>query len=151
MQSLVSSPLVGRVRELLRERPTRVASTDAHEGPVYSPAEDALYFTSVPRPAPTPAPTPRVDIRRVELSSGAVSTVVEDADAANGMTMGLDGRVVVCHQGSHSRPARIGTVDPLGGEGQTLVDEVDGRPLSSPNDVAVRRDGTIWFTDPSYG
>jgi gluconolactonase len=147
MQSLAASPMVGRVQELLRSRPQRIAATDAHEGPVYAPAEDALYFTS----APMAAPTPRVDIRRIEMSSGAVSTVVEDADAANGMTLGHDGQLVVCHQGSRSRPARIGTIDPATGAGATIVEEVGGRPLNSPNDVVVRSDGTIWFTDPSYG
>src|SRR4051794_26034917 len=122
MHALAASPMVHRVRELLRERPSRVVATDAHEGPVYVPSEDALYFTSLPRPAPTP----RVDIRRVELSTGVVSTVLADADAANGMTLGPDGRLVVCHQGGRSRPARIGLVDPATGAGETVVDEVGG-------------------------
>jgi gluconolactonase len=69
----------------------------------------------------------------------------------NGMTLGHDGRLVVCEQGTRSAPARISRVDPLTGRVDTLVDNWDGLSLNSPNDVVVRRDGTIWFTDPSYG
>ena len=65
---------------------------DAHEGPVYVPGEDALYFTSVPRPGP------RVDIKRLDLGSLTVSVIRPDAAAANGMTLGHDGRLIVCEQ-----------------------------------------------------
>jgi gluconolactonase len=128
-----------QVRELVR-----VADADAHEGPVYVAGEDALYFTSVRRGT-------RVAIRRLELATGRVTTVLEDANVANGMALDLDGRLVVCEQGTMSAPARIARVDPRTGAAVTVVDEWEGRRLSSPNDVAVRRDGTIWFTDPSYG
>jgi hypothetical protein len=53
----------------------RVVDVDAHEGPVYVSGEDALYFTSVPRPGP------RVDIKRLELGSLEVSVVRPDANA----------------------------------------------------------------------
>ena len=46
-----------------------VAETDAHEGPVYIPGHDALYFTTLPRPGNIPAPgTPRAVIKRLSLS-----------------------------------------------------------------------------------
>jgi gluconolactonase len=69
----------------------------------------------------------------------------------NGMTLGHDGHLVVCEQGTRSAPARISRVDPRTGRADTLVDRWGGLRLNSPNDVVVRRDGTIWFTDPSYG
>jgi gluconolactonase len=109
---------------------------DAHEGPVYVPGEDALYFTSVPRPGP------RVDIKRLDLGSLTVSVVRADAAAANGMALGPDGRLVVCEQIGGA----IAAVDRRTGERELLVDG-----FNSPNDVVVKSDGTIWFTDPSYG
>jgi gluconolactonase len=121
----------------------RVAETDAHEGPVYVADEHALYFTSVPRP--------QVDIKRLDLSTGAVRVVRADANKANGMTLAPDGRLLVCEQGTFSAPARISLVDRATGAAETLVDNWRGRPLNSPNDVIVKRDGSVWFTDPSYG
>ena len=67
------------------------------------------------------------------------------------MTLGLDGRLVVCEQGSLDAPAAVTALDPATGERETVVDAWGGLPLNSPNDVVVRRDGTVWFTDPSYG
>lgn len=122
----------------------RIARTDAHEGPVYVAGEHALYFTSVRRGT-------RVAIQRLELSTGRVTTVREDANVANGMALDLDVRLLVCEQGTMSTPARIARLDPRTGAVETVVDAWEGRQLNSPNDVIVRRDGTIWFTDPSYG
>jgi gluconolactonase len=123
--------------------PTKVAEVDAHEGPVYVAEEDALYFTSLPRP--------QVDIRRLSLRSGRVTVVRADANKANGMALAPDGRLVVCEQGTFTTAARISLVDRATGATETLVDAFDGAPLSSPNDVVVKGDGTVWFTDPSYG
>jgi gluconolactonase len=119
-----------------------VVETDAHEGPVHVADEDALYFTTS-RPA--------VAIRRVDLRSGRVSTVRADANAANGMALGRDGRLIVCEQGAFHRAAAITAVDRVTGATETVVDAWHGLPLNSPKDVAVARDGGIWFTDPSYG
>ena len=113
-----------------------LVDVDAHEGPVYVPGEDALYFTSVPRPGP------RVDIKRLDLGSLTVSVIRPDAAAANGMTLGHDGRLIVCEQ----LGGAIAAVDRVTGA-RTLLAE----GFNSPNDVVVKSDGTIWFTDPSYG
>ena len=110
---------------------------DAHEGPVYVAEEDALYFTSVPRQR-----GPRVDIKRLSLESMTVSVVPADAGAANGMALGHDGRLVVCEQ----LGGAIAAVDRRSGERTLLVEG-----FNSPNDVVVKSDGTVWFTDPSYG
>ena len=50
-----------------------------------------------------------------------------------------------------SEPARIGRLDLATGSVETVVDKWAGSPLNSPNDVVVRGDGTVWFTDPTYG
>jgi gluconolactonase len=121
-----------------------VAHTDAHEGPVFAGDERALYFTSLPV-------DDRAAIRRLDLASGRVETVVEDANRANGMTMDRRGRLVVCEQGGFDTPARITRLNRETGWRETLAEAFHGRPLSSPNDVVVTRDGAIWFTDPSYG
>jgi gluconolactonase len=119
-----------------------VVETDAHEGPVHVAEEDALYFTTS---------RPEVAIRRVDLGSGRVSTVRAGANAANGMALGRDGRLVVCEQGAFHRAAAITAVDRVTGAAEIIVDAWHGLPLNSPNDVVVARDGGVWFTDPSYG
>jgi gluconolactonase len=121
----------------------RVANTDAHEGPVYVADEDALYFTTVRRE--------RVALKRLALADGSVSVVRQDANTANGMALDREGRLVVCEQGTRTEPARITRHDPKSGATETVVDGWNGLPLNSPNDVVVKSDGTIWFTDPSYG
>ena len=121
-----------------------VAETDAHEGPVYAADEGALYFTSLPVAG-------RSAIRRLDLATREVTTVVPDANGANGMTLDREGRLIVCEQGSLEAPARITRRDRATGDVETLVDSWHGRRLNSPNDVVVADDGAIWFTDPSYG
>jgi gluconolactonase len=70
---------------------------------------------------------------------------------ANGMTLAPDGRLLVCEQGTPRTAARISAVDRMTADVETIVETFAGLPLNSPNDVVVKRDGTIWFTDPSYG
>jgi len=137
----------------------RAAVTDAHEGPVYVADEDALYFTTLPRVTSVPAPGFReVAIKRLTLDGGhfpvepeRISVVRAQANGANGMALDLEGRLVVCEQGSAREHARISRIDRASGEAQTVVDTWRGLRFNSPNDVVVRGDGTIWFTDPSYG
>ena len=70
---------------------------------------------------------------------------------ANGMTLDREGRLVVCEQGTRARRAAITRIDRATRQVSTVVDAYEGLPLNSPNDVVVARDGSIWFTDPSYG
>lgn len=125
-----------------------VLDIDAHEGPVYAADEDALYFTSVP-----PARVKRLalDGMRFPLEPERVSVVPASVNLPNGMTMGIDGELVVCEQGTRAEPARLSRIHRRTGETGTIVECWRGLALNSPNDVVVRRDGTIWFTDPSYG
>ena len=136
-----------------------VVETDAHEGPVYVADEDALYFTTLPRLSNVPLPgTPGVAIKRVALAGdrfpvepACVSVVIGETRAANGMALDADGGLVVCEQGTAAQAARIARVHRATGEMETVVDAWGGLPFNSPNDIVVRSDGSIWFTDPSYG
>src|SRR6266498_3068564 len=136
-----------------------VAETDAHEGPVYIPGEDVLYFTTLPGKVDIPAPgTPSACIKRLALDGlnfpvdpSRLSVVPARVTMPNGMALGRDGSLVVCEQGTRAEHARISRVHPTTGEPETVVDAWGGLRLNSPNDVVVRSDGTIWFTDPAYG
>jgi gluconolactonase len=123
----------------------KLVDVDAHEGPVYVADEHALYFTSVPRSRAY------VAVRRIDLDTLELTTVLDGANAANGMTLDPYGRVLVCEQGTRLSDARISRLDRRTGTRRTVVDSYRGLPLNSPNDVVVARDGSIWFTDPSYG
>ncbi|MBJ6135415.1 SMP-30/gluconolactonase/LRE family protein [Ochrobactrum sp. Q0168] len=77
---------------------------------------------------------------------GETSVFRSPSNHTNGHTRDREGRLVSCeHSGRRiSRTEADGTV-------VTLVDRYDGKRLNSPNDVVVKSDGTIWFTDPPYG
>jgi len=129
---------------VLGTQPTlvKIADVDAHEGPVYVRGEHALYFTSLP---------PNAQVKRLDLRSGEVTSVDTRVSAPNGMTIDRAGWLVICEQGSIDSPARIVRHNPATGVTETVVDSFGGAALNSPNDVVVKSDGTIWFTDPSYG
>jgi gluconolactonase len=102
--------------------------------------------------------TPEVAIKRLALDGerfsldpDRVTVVRADANSANGMALDAAGRLVVCEQGDRAQHAAIARVDRATGETRTVVDSWDGLRLNSPNDVVVRSDGSVWFTDPSYG
>jgi gluconolactonase len=131
---------------------SRVAEVDAHEGVVYFADENALYFTTLPKPGGNGAPS--VQIKRLaldEIEHEPVSVVVAETNAANGMAPDLDGGLLVCEQGTRSEHARISRLDRETGARETVVDHWRGLRFNSPNDVVAASDGSIWFTDPSYG
>ena len=130
----------------------QVVATDAHEGPVYVKKQNTLYFTTVPQNTNVPQPGYKtVAISKLDLNTKAVSVVRQPSNMANGMTLDREGHLLVCEQGTKSSPASISRFDPDTGESESLVEQWFGLPFNSPNDVVVKSDGTIWFTDPSYG
>jgi gluconolactonase len=136
-------------------RLVRVVDVDAHEGPVYLAGEDALYFTTVPR-AGRISPLASVkrlalDGDRFPLETERVTVVDTDMVMPNGMAADRDGSLIVCDQGNPSAPAQLLRLDPRTGKTSMVVDAWQGLRLNSPNDVVVKSDGTIWFTDPAYG
>lgn len=74
------------------------------------------------------------------------TTFREPSHQSNGNTLDREGRLITCEHQSR-RVTRTGA----DGEVEVLVDQHDGKKLNSPNDVVVKSDGTIWFTDPPYG
>jgi gluconolactonase len=70
----------------------------------------------------------------------------EPSDCSNGNTVDLEGRVISC-----LTRGRAVVREELDGSMTTIADSHDGDKLTSPNDVVVKSDGSIWFTDPDYG
>jgi gluconolactonase len=83
---------------------------------------------------------------RWDETDGSVSVFRSPANNTNGHTVDREGRLVSCeHRGRCvSRTEHDGTRT-------VLADRFEGKRFNSPNDVVVKSDGTIWFTDPSYG
>ncbi len=106
------------------------------EGPAYFPAQRTLVFSDIPNDR----------VMRFDETDGGVSVFLQPALNHNGHTRDREGRLVSCeHRGRCiSRIEHDGTR-------KVLVDRVDGKRLNSPNDVVVKSDGTVWFTDPTYG
>lgn len=131
---------------------TTVPNVNAHEGPVYVRSWDALLFTTVPATTNVPMFGDRnVAIGRLDVASLEVSTFAAATNMANGMTLDRDGRLLICEQGTRSTPARISRMNLETKKIESVVESWFGLPFNSPNDVVVKSDGTIWFTDPSYG
>jgi gluconolactonase len=81
-----------------------------------------------------------------EEETGAVSIFRRPSNFANGNTRDRQGRLVTCEHGGRrvTRTEYDGTISVIAGA-------FEGKPLNSPNDVIVKSDGSIWFTDPPFG
>jgi gluconolactonase len=106
------------------------------EGPIYVPAGRYLLCSDIPNNR----------ILRWDETNQTVSTFREPSGYANGNTLDRQGRLLTCEHGGRrlSRTEHDGSVT-------ILADRFNGGRLNSPNDVVVKSDDTIWFTDPSYG
>lgn len=105
------------------------------EGPVWFADHQLLLFSDIPN---------NTILRWTE--SGGVSLFRSPSRHANGNTRDKAGRLITCeHEG------RRVTRTEVDGRITVLADSFDGKPLNSPNDVVVKSDGSIWFTDPHYG
>jgi len=80
------------------------------------------------------------------IPDGGVSVYRADARYSNGNTRDRQGRLVTCEHG-----ARRVTRTEIDGSITVIADSFEGKRLNSPNDVVVHSDGSIWFTDPTYG
>jgi len=89
---------------------------------------------------------PNQRILKWEEETGAVSIFRKPSNFANGNTRDRQGRLVTCEHGG-----RRVTRTEYDGSITVLMDSFDGKRLNSPNDVVVKSDGSIWFTDPAYG
>ena len=106
------------------------------EGPAYSPAWRCLVFSDIPNDR----------LLRWDEVSGQVSVFRQPSGYVNGNTIDREGRLISCSQGE-----RQVVRTEYDGTRTVLASHLDGRRLNSPNDVVVKRDGSVWFTDPPYG
>lgn len=105
------------------------------EGPVWITKENKLIFSDIP-----------ANEMREWTRSGGVKSFRKPTNNTNGNTVDKQGRLLSAEHTAHrvSRTLADGKVE-------TVVESFEGKSLNSPNDVVVRQDGTIWFTDPDYG
>ncbi len=106
------------------------------EGPAYFPAQRSLVWSDIPNDR----------MLRFDEMSGAVGPFRQPAGYTNGNTIDRQGRLVSCEHGGRRvvRTEHDGTLT-------VLVDRFEGKRFNSPNDLVVKSDDSIWFTDPSYG
>ncbi|HET9819791.1 MAG TPA: SMP-30/gluconolactonase/LRE family protein [Rhodanobacteraceae bacterium] len=105
------------------------------EGPAWFADRQCLLFSDIPNN--------RI-MRWTE--SGGVSVFREPSQFANGHTRDREGRLIGC-----SHHDRCITRTELDGRITVLADRYQGKRLNSPNDIVVKSDGTIWFSDPTFG
>ena len=106
------------------------------EGPVWFGDRRCLLWSDIPNNR----------IMRWDEVTGQVSAFREPSNFANGQTRDRQGRLITCEHGGR----RI-TRTEYDGTQRVLVDRYSGKQLNSPNDVVVKSDGSIWFTDPPFG
>ena len=105
------------------------------EGPVWHPVERHLIFSDMPG-----------DHMRRWSEADGVTTFRQPANKANGNAYDPAGRLVTCEHAT----SRVTRTEP-DGTLTVLATHWEGRELNSPNDIVVKRDGAIYFTDPNYG
>ncbi len=106
------------------------------EGPVYFADLRCLLWSDLPNQR----------MLRLDEESGQVGIFRTVTGHANGNTRDRQGRLLTCEQG-----ARRVVRHEHDGSLTVLADSYEGRRLNSPNDIVVKSDDSIWFTDPSYG
>ena len=106
------------------------------EGPVYFADLRCLVWSDIPNER----------MLRWDEETGHVSRFRAPVPNANGNTRDREGRLITCEQGGR----RVVRTE-WDGSLTVLADRYHGRRLNSPNDVVVKSDGSIWFTDPNYG
>src|SRR5437763_6050405 len=105
------------------------------EGPVWFGDGRYLLWSDIPNNR----------IMRWDEETGSVAVFRKPSNFANGNTRDRAGRLVTCEHGRRlTRTEYDGSVS-------VLADSYRGRRLNSPNDVVVKSDGSIWFTDPAFG
>jgi gluconolactonase len=105
------------------------------EGPIYFKSDDSVVWSDIPNNR----------LLRWSANEG-VNVWRSPSNFENGHTLDSEGRLISCEHGRRciSRTEKDGTV-------VILADRYQGKRLNSPNDLVVKSDGTIWFTDPPYG
>jgi gluconolactonase len=106
------------------------------EGPAWFAAGRYLVWSDIPNDR----------MLRYDDTDGSVSVFRAPSNNSNGNTVDAQGRLLTCEHG-----ARRVTRTEHDGSITVIADRYGGKRLNSPNDLVVKSDGSIWFTDPSYG
>ena len=106
------------------------------EGPAYFPAGKYLIWSDIPNDR----------LMRFDETDGSVSVFLAPALNHNGHSVDREGRLVCCEH----RGRCISRIEHDGSR-SVLADKYQSKRLNSPNDLVVKSDGSIWFTDPTYG
>jgi gluconolactonase len=126
--------------DLVAERVPGANSTRSeaslYEGPVW--VKDALYFSDFVISGVFPSRIQKLD------ANGVMTTVIEDS-GSNGLAVDAQGNLVAATHKYKSLSRYT-----LTGERTNVVDQFEGNVFNSPNDLAIAKDGTIYFTDPAY-
>ncbi|WP_299958608.1 SMP-30/gluconolactonase/LRE family protein [uncultured Roseobacter sp.] len=133
--------------EVIDKRFTRYAMGNVHletlyegtrwaEGPAYFAAGKYLIWSDIPNDR----------LLRYDETNGVVSEFLKPCRNHNGHTVDREGRLVACEH----RGRCVSRIE-VDGSTTILADHYDGKRLNSPNDVIVKSDGSVWFTDPTYG
>jgi gluconolactonase len=106
------------------------------EGPVWFGDARCVLWSDIPNNR----------ILRWDEETGRTGVYRKPSNFSNGNTRDRQGRLVTCEHDSRrvTRTEYDGTVT-------VLIDKFDGKPLNSPNDIVVKSDGSIWFSDPPFG
>jgi gluconolactonase len=105
------------------------------EGPLWHAADKYLLFSDMPG-----------DHLRKWTAQGGVTTFRKPCAQSNGLAWDRQGRLIVCEHAT----SRVTRTEP-DGQSTVIASHHDGKELNSPNDVVVKSDGGIYFTDPTYG
>lgn len=115
------------------------------EGPVWDRSAQCLYFSDVPQNVVFKW-QPGAGTREFLHPSGYTGTVLTNGQGANGLAIDKTGHLILCQHGDR----RIARLEAKGGF-TTIAQYYKFRRFNSPNDLAIKSNGDIYFTDPPYG
>ncbi len=105
------------------------------EGPVWHPVERHLLFSDMPG-----------DVRRRWSDAGGIEEVARPSNKGNGLTYDAELNLLVCEHATST----VTRFSP-DGKREVLASHFEGWELNSPNDICVQSDGSVYFTDPTFG
>jgi len=133
------TPRIDALKDLVGENaPVRVIGSGFQftEGPIWHPRDQYLLFSDMP-----------ADTRR-RFEGKTVREQARPSNKGNGMTYDANLNLLVCEHATSSVARFIGGAD---GAREVLASHFEGKELNSPNDIVAARNGSIYFTDPTYG
>ena len=132
----VIDPSFGRYRIGLAKVERIASGCRWNEGPVWFGDARCLLWSDIPNNR----------ILRWDEETGRVSVFRKPSNFSNGHTRDRQGRLISCEHDTRriTRTEYDGTIT-------VLADKFDGKPLNSPNDIVVKSDDSVWFTDPPFG